>query len=588
MAQHLLTLNHLSKGFIMFSELWRRIRPYKKQLLTSVAALVCFTLLGMLLPMVLKMIIDDIIPAGDKNVLILLLGGMLVIFALRQLFNFISHTLVHNLCQDLLSNFRKDVFAHMQMLSLTFHENYRTGKLISNLINDIQRLQAMINQGIIQLLVNSFSTIFIVSYIFYLNWQLATVSLLVLPFYFYNFFKSQMSLKHKQKKLSELTSEVSANLSEVLSGIRVVKSLARQNTENERFSKDFDHIASTSMGIKKRSIICGICGDSISAIGLILTLFTGTIFVWDGSLSIGEFVSFYTYVGMAFVPLIALGNLAPVFSEGYAGLSRLVNILNHKPEKSKGEKVLAKQMSGRIRFEKVSFAYSSSWVVDGFDLVIDPGQTVAFVGASGSGKSTLANLLLRFYEVGKGKISIDGIDIRMLNESYFRDQIGVVMQEPLLFSGSIMENIAYGKSESSEADIIEAAKLANADDFINQLEDGYQTEIGEKGLKLSGGQKQRIAIARTLLRKPKVLILDEATAALDNASEYEVQKALNSLQNKQTTIIIAHRLSTIKDADQIVVMDKGKILEKGKHEELVQNQGAYYDLLNMSESKVLT
>ena len=568
----------------MFLELWMRIRPYRTQLISSFFCLICFTILGMLLPLVLKEIIDDIIPSGNKKLLVILLGGMFVIFMLRQIFNYVSHSLVHKLSQDVLCSFRKEVFAHVQSLTLTFHDNYRTGKLISNLINDIQRMQAMINQGIIALLVNSFSTIFILGYIFYLNWQLASLSVLVLPLYFYNFFKSQLALKHSQKRFSELTSEVSANLSEVLSGIRVIKSLARQDVENERFSKEFDTIAETALGIKKRSILCGICGDSISAVGLIITLFAGTYFVWNGSMSIGEFVSFYTYVGMAFGPLIALGNLAPIFSEGIAGLSRLMNLLDQKPEKKDGDKVPQKHSYGRVSFEHVSFAYSSSWVVDDFNLEIEPGQTVAFVGASGSGKSTLANLLLRFYEVGKGSIKVDGVDIRTLNEDYFRDQIGVVMQEPLLFSGSIAENIAYGKPDATSGDIEAAAKMANAHEFIIQMDNGYKTEIGEKGLKLSGGQKQRIAIARTLLRKPKVLILDEATSALDNASEFEVQKALSSLHNKQTTLVIAHRLTTIKNADVIVVMDKGKILEKGTHDDLYQNRGAYFNLLNLNKT----
>jgi ABC-type multidrug transport system fused ATPase/permease subunit len=571
----------------MFLELWMRIRPYRTQLISSFFCLICFTILGMLLPLVLKEIIDDIIPSGNKKLLVILLGGMFVIFMLRQIFNYVSHSLVHKLSQDVLCSFRKEVFAHVQSLTLTFHDNYRTGKLISNLINDIQRMQAMINQGIIALLVNSFSTIFILGYIFYLNWQLASLSVLVLPLYFYNFFKSQLALKHSQKRFSELTSEVSANLSEVLSGIRVIKSLARQDVENERFSKEFDTIAETALGIKKRSILCGICGDSISAVGLIITLFAGTYFVWNGSMSIGEFVSFYTYVGMAFGPLIALGNLAPIFSEGIAGLSRLMNLLDQKPEKTDGNRVPKKYSYGRVSFEHVSFAYSSSWVVDDFNLEIEPGQTVAFVGASGSGKSTLANLLLRFYEVGKGSIKVDGVDIRTLNEDYFRDQIGVVMQEPLLFSGSIAENIAYGKPDATSGDIEAAAKMANAHEFINQMDNGYKTEIGEKGLKLSGGQKQRIAIARTLLRKPKVLILDEATSALDNASEFEVQKALSSLHNKQTTLVIAHRLTTIKNADVIVVMDKGKILEKGRHEDLYKNRGAYFDLLNLNKTLAL-
>lgn len=569
-------------------ELFKRLKPFKKHLLVSIGCLVLFTVLGMLMPLVLKNIIDRVIPSKNEKLLFILLGGLALLYGLRQVFFYLSHYLIFELTQKVLCNFRKELFTHLQNLSLKFHDNYRSGKLISNLINDVQKMQMMINQGIIQIFVNGFSAVFISAYLFYLDWKLALISLSIVPLYLINFVKFNSLLKKKQKKFSNQLAEVSANLNEVLSNIRVVKSLASQPYENKRFYHYFDNLAHIVFDIKLKNIFCSIIGDSLYAIGLILTLGFGTWTVWNSTMTIGEFVGFYSYVCMVFQPIIALSNLAPIISEGLAGLSKLNYLLNQKIDLELGDKKLNTSLEGKVAFKNVSFAYKDKWIVQDFNLNIEPGETVAFVGSSGSGKSTISNLLLRFYEVGTGSIEVDHVDIRKLDDQYYRDHIGVVLQEPMLFSGTIMDNIRYAKPEVSHLEVVDVCKMANAHEFIMNLDNQYQTEIGEKGVMLSGGQKQRLAIARTLLRKPKVLILDEATSALDNHSEVEVQKALDQLQHRQTTIVIAHRLTTIQNADKIVVLHLGQIQEIGNHEQLMSKRGHYYNLYQVHQKQDLS
>jgi subfamily B ATP-binding cassette protein MsbA len=307
--------------------------------------------------------------------------------------------------------------------------------------------------------------------------------------------------------------------------------------------------------------------------------------VSKGQISVGEFVAFYTYLGMLLNPIIQLSGLSTTISNGLVGATRIKELLDTIPEVKEAKNPLKlDEIKGSIVFDKVSFQYHEVAVVKNFSLEINPGQKIALVGPSGSGKSTIANLILRFYDVNTGKITVDGHDIRELQFESYRSRVGVVFQDPFLFSGTIKENIAYAKNDACEKDIMQAAKLANIEEFIHDLEKGYDTEIGENGVMISGGQKQRIAIARAILKNPRILILDEATSALDTISEYLVQDALDNLMCGRTTIIIAHRLSTIKNADLIVVMENGEIKQIGSHKVLLEQKGLYHDLYLKQET----
>jgi len=321
--------------------------------------------------------------------------------------------------------------------------------------------------------------------------------------------------------------------------------------------------------------------DMLSLFTYLATIGSGIMFVQNGTVTIGEFVAFYSYVGMMLGPVSTLSGMSVTFAQGLVGASRVVKLLNTIPEIKECENPLhPSKLTGFIEFKHVSFCYSKDKppVIKDFSLTVTPGQKVALVGPSGSGKSTLSNLLLRFYDVNSGVIKVDNLDIRRLSLDSYRSHIGVVLQEPFLFSGTVRDNISYAKPEATEEEIEEAARMANVEEFITQLPDGYDTMIGENGASLSGGQKQRLAIARAILKNPSILILDEATSALDTVSEYLVQEALDRLMEGKTTIIIAHRLSTVRNADTIVVLDSGKIVQQGTHDELMAQPGIYREL----------
>ena len=373
----------------------------------------------------------------------------------------------------------------------------------------------------------------------------------------------------------------------MIGGIKVVKSLGVEKRDNLRFLRLFRNLLQRHLAAVKIQARCSITGDTLGGFMSIAALGIGSHLIWSNTLSIGEFVAFLSYLAMVLGPVNNLANFAPVLAEGLAGLARIESILGHQAESRDGSiRLNQRTVEGRVRFERVTFDYSGlrpCRVMENFNLDIQAGQTVALVGPSGSGKSTIANLLLRFYEPTRGRVTIDGHDLWNLDPVTLRKTVGVVLQEPTLFTGTIADNISYGSPDATPEDIERAARMAHAHGFISELNDGYETAIGERGVSLSGGQKQRIAIARTLLVNPPILILDEATSALDNQSERSVQAALDDLMGSRTTIVIAHRLSIIRNADRIVVMDKGKVVEDGPHHELMDRGGLYASLHHNEE-----
>ena len=419
--------------------------------------------------------------------------------------------------------------------------------------------------------------------LFFINWQMALVVMLTLPLHYLNFYYFRGVLRSDFMLMQEKMSEISANLSESLSGVKVVKSFAKENSESRKFFRNLRPVVELQMRVTVDNIYLGAMSDILTVLTYLCTIGVGIRYVHIGAISIGEFVAFYTYVGMILQPILTLSAMAATFSQGIVGASRVVHLLDQVPEIKDPEKPvpLPTKLTGQIEFRDVNFYYKKDDrvpTINDFNLSIKPGQKVALVGPSGSGKSTMLNLLLRFYDVNSGSIRVDNIDLRRLNLEDYRSRIGVVLQEPFLFSGSIRKNIAYSKPDATDEEIEAAARLANVEEFVNDLEDGYETIIGENGASLSGGQKQRLAIARAILKNPSILIFDEATSALDTLSEALVQEALDRMMEGKTTIIIAHRLSTIRNSDVIVVMQNGKIVQQGTHDELVSTPGVYLTL----------
>ncbi len=563
------------------------IKPYRYLLAGAAFSLVIFTNMGLVLPWMLKIAIDRVLPNADYHLFYMLCGAMVLIFAARSIVRYIAVYLINYAALRMLLDVRQKLFKHLQSLSLRFYDEYRTGKLISNVISDVSLLQQLI-RTMISMIDNIFMIFVLIVVLLLLNWQLALVILVIFPLHFFNFFHFKRVIRQDSRVLQEKMSEISANLAETINGIKVVKSFARERTENRNFFSSLRPTMDLSMKMHMDGNACWTITDVLSLFTYLLIIGFGISMVHSRVMTIGEFVAFYSYVGMMLAPINALSTYSTSISQGFAGADRIMKLMSVIPEiREDPNPVKAEQrLRGEIVFDHVSFSYVDTPVINDFSIKINPGQKVALVGPSGCGKSTISNLLLRFYDVSEGKILVDGVDVRKYASESYRSHLGVVLQEPFLFSGTIRENIAYAKKEASDAEVERAAAMANVDEFVYSMENGYDSIIGENGVSLSGGQRQRLAIARAILKDPSILILDEATSALDTVSEFLVQKALDMLMKGRTTIIIAHRLSTIKNADIIVVLSEGRVVQLGNHDKLMGQKGVYRDLYTTQQKTV--
>jgi subfamily B ATP-binding cassette protein MsbA len=558
---------------------WALVKPYRVLLIGTVLCVIMFTNLGLTMPLMLKIAIDKILPNGDFQLFLIMCGGMILIFLARCLFRYVYCYLINYVQMRVLIDVRQKLFKHLQSLSLRFYEEYRTGKLISNVINDVAQLQQLIGISV-QLCDQLFMLFVILIVLMVMNVQMSIVPLIIIPLHFCNLFYFKKTVDVDVKALQERMSEISANLAETLNGVKVVKSFSKERTECKNFFTSLRPILDIQMRANGQWVLSWNIVDMTNICAYLAIIGLGTLMVQKGSMTIGDFAAYYGYIGMLFGPINVLSTVSGSISNGLAGAERIMKLLNTIPEiKEDPHPVKVERLNGYIEFNNVSFGYNEKKrVIKDFSLKIEPGQKVALVGPSGSGKSTVTNLLLRFYDINAGEVKVDGINIKKLGLESYRNNVGVVLQEPFLFSGTIKENIAYAKKDASDEEIRNAAQMANVEEFVSMLEKRYETTVGENGASLSGGQKQRLAIARAVLKNPSILILDEATSALDTVSEHLVQEALDRLMRDKTTIIIAHRLSTIRNADLIVVMKDGRIVQQGKHDELLSQDGVYKEM----------
>ncbi|MBO8164644.1 MAG: ABC transporter ATP-binding protein [Brevibacillus sp.] len=574
------------------------VKPYSGKILLTVFIGVIKFGIPLLMPLLLKYVIDDLLPGPLpreeklQQLVWLMAAAFFVFTVVRAPVEYYRQYFAQWVSSRILFDIRNHLFAHLQRLSMRYYNDHKVGEVIARVINDVESTKSFIETGLMNIWLDMITIGLTISIMFYMDPLLTLVSLIVFPLY-------GVSVKFFYKRLRQLTRERSAalaklqsHLHERVSGIPIIRSFALEKHEEKRFSRENGHFLKKALTHTSWNAYTFAAVNSITDIAPLLVIGYAGYEVIQGDLTIGTLIAFYVYLEKLYTPLRRLVNASTTLTQAIASMDRMFEFIDEQydiVDKPNAGTLPVDPRTGRIcgeiRFENVSFRYRNEgeYVLHGINLTIQPGETVAIVGMSGGGKSSLISLLPRFWDVSEGRILIDGVDIRDVQQQNLRSHIGMVLQDNILFSESARMNILMGKPDASEEELIAAAKAANAHRFITELPEGYDTELGERGVKLSGGQKQRIAIARVFLKDPGILILDEATSALDLESEQMIQESLAKLAKGRTTIIVAHRLSTITHADKIVVMKDGKIVETGTHEELLEKGQVYCKLWNVQD-----
>ncbi|MBP1081817.1 ABC transporter ATP-binding protein [Bacillus capparidis] len=562
--------------------------PHKKLFFIDFTSAVIVALLELAFPLTVQWFIDKLLPSENWPAIVWVSIGLLLLYLLSTGLQYVVNYLGHKLGINIETDMRKALFSHVQRQSFRFFDNTKTGHIISRITNDLNDVGELAHHGPEDLFISIMTFIGAFCIMLSINVQLALASILVVPFLIWLIIYSNLKMNKAWKQMYSDIADINARVEDSVSGARVVQSFTNEKHEVTRFVKDNQNYRRAKLfGYRTMSI--GLSGIYImTRLITLLVLVYGAWLSYTGNLSYGELVGFILYVNVLLKPIDKISALMELYPKGMAGFKRFIELMDSEPDvKNREDAIEITSLKGDIKFANVSFGYDKSKrVLNGLSMNIRVGETIAFVGPSGAGKTTISSLIPRFYDVNGGQITIDGIDIRDMTKESLRSQIGIVQQDVFLFTGTLRENIAYGSLNASNDEIEKAAKLAHLESFIASLPNGYDTQIGQRGLKLSGGQKQRIAIARMFLKNPPILILDEATSALDTESELIIQRALTELSKNRTTLVIAHRLATIRNADRIMVITEKGVLEEGRHDELIKKGGLFADLYNIQFQKV--
>ena len=558
-------------------------KPHLKLFLLDMLASLFISLIGMCYPILTREVFNTYVPNQDINMILLFGGLLLILYFIRMLLRFFVQYYGHVIGVKMQAQMRRDMFTHLEKLSYSYYDEHETGKIMSRMTNDLQNVSELAHHGPEHIFISGVMVIGSFIYLCTINWILSLVIFACVPIMIIITLALRKRMRDSFMETRKSVAVINSSLESSISGIRVTKAFTNDEKELEKFE------IGNQMYIESRSKAYSAMGLFHSSNGFAMDLFNVVCIVGGGIIAIktnvfstADYLAFVISVSLFISPLTVLIGFVEQLQDGTTGFKRFLEIMDEKIEEEKENAIDDIELKGNIEFKNVKFSYETkSDILNNISFTINKGETIALVGESGGGKTTICHLIPNFYKVSEGEILIDGININDLSFKCLRRSIGIVQQDVFLFNGSIKENILYGKLDASDEEVIEASKKAKIYDYIMTLPNGFDTEIGERGIKLSGGQKQRLSIARVFLINTAILILDEATSALDNATEIQIQEALNELAKGRTTIVVAHRLSTIKNANRILVISKGKIMEDGNHQELLKNDGVYAKLYNL-------
>ena len=566
-----------------YKQLLAFVMPYRKRLILGMFCMIAAAMGYLVVPWLIRNVVDGVLQDKDLGLLTLIVIAILIIFLIRGFATYGQNYTMAYVGQRVVIDIRETLFKHLQKLDQAYFDRRKTGVIMSNVTSDVGALQQAIVDNLISFMTEGVTLLGSLIFMFYLDWKLSLLTLIIVPVVLglTNIFGKK--LRSAGHEVQGRTADITAFLQEVISSVRIIRSFARETYEFKRFEQENQNNFDAAMKATKLTAVMGPMVEFAAAIAVVIILWYGGYSVVQGYITAGSLIAFLIYAINLSNPVKRLTQVYGNLQKAMAAGDRVIDILETEPyvKESPTAKTLT-NVQGDVQFDNVQFAYDEdNLALKGVNLTVKQGQTVAIVGPSGAGKSTVANLLPRFYDVTGGAIRIDGVDVRDVTFTSLRENIGLVPQDTMLFNASVRENILYGRLDASEQEIIDAAKAANAYEFIEKLPNGFDTIVGERGNSLSGGQRQRIAIARAILKNPSILILDEATSALDTESEKIVQEALERLMKNRTALVIAHRLSTIKHADYIVVLQQGCVVEEGTHDELLALNGLYSHLYSV-------